>query len=364
MRVFLGIHEVCNITATYAAALQALGYDTLTAVARRNRYYPDSEYDVVLGESGQFWQRLFRWMPLVWKAISTCDLFIFTYVALTPSLIELPLLKWLGRRIVIVFWGSDVRYIDAFEEQMRARGVLDEYESFIRGVRMSGEEALRVKLSRVRMAEKYADLILSQPGYAQLQRRPYMRANIPLDLSRFQFQVPGRLRPLIVHAPSNPLIKGTDFIKTIMAELWQEGVEFDFHLVENMPNPELRRLLTSADIVVDELYGDTVGVLSTEGMATGNAVLTHYPLDFAGVPGDCPAVNITEKNLKVLLRKAIVDVAWRCDLAERGRRFVELHHDHLKVVGDILTWLESKDPTEYDFYPDTWNELATVLPKQ
>ena len=352
MRVFLGIHEVCNITSTYAKAFRALGYETLTAVAKRNRYYPDSQYDVVLGERGQFWQRLFRWIPLAWKAISTCDLFIFTYVALTPSLIELPLLKWLGKHVVIVFWGSDVRYIDAFEKQMQSMGVLDEYEPFIRGVRTLGEESLRVKLNRVRMAEKYADLILSQPGYAQLQTRPYMRANIPLDMSMFQYNVPGRKRPLIVHAPSNPLIKGTDFIKRTMDELQSEGVEFDFQPVENMPNPELRKLLTSADIVVDELYADTVGVLSTEGMATGNAVLTHYPADFAGVPKDCPAVNITEKNLKDILRNVILDVAWRCDLAERGRKFVETNNDSIKIVSDLLSYLEQGQTFRYDFYPD------------
>jgi len=363
MRIFLGIHEICNITSTYAKAFRALGYDTLTAVAKRNRYYPDSQYDVVLGDRGQNWQRLMRWFPLVWEAVSTCDLFVFTYVALTPSLIELPFLKRLGKRVVIVFWGSDIRYIDAFENQMQSLGILNEYEPFIRGVRMSREDPLYVKSNRVHMAEKYADLILSQPGYAQLQTRPYMRANIPLDISMFQYNVPGRIRPLIVHAPSNPLIKGTDFIKSIMDELRAEGVEFDFYPVENMPNPELRKLLTSADIVVDELYADTVGVLSTEGMATGNAVLTHYPADFAGVPQDCPAVNITEKNLKAVLRRTILDVTWRCDLAERGRKFVETHHDHEMVVSDILSWLRCLEGLKYDFYPDfhmgSWHQPSS-----
>jgi hypothetical protein len=180
-----------------------------------------------------------------------------------------------------------------------------------------------------------------------------------LDVSMFQYNVPGRTRPLVVHAPSNPLIKGTEFIKKTMDELRGEGIQFDFRLVKNMPNPELRKLLTSADILVDELYADTVGVLSTEGMATGNAVLTHYPADFAGVPKDCPAVNITEKNLKDVLRKTILDVAWRRDLAERGRKFVQTHHDHKKVVSDILLWLGQTNSLKYDFYPDFYLEYRT-----
>jgi glycosyltransferase involved in cell wall biosynthesis len=191
-----------------------------------------------------------------------------------------------------------------------------------------------------------------------------MRANIPLNISLYQYGVPGRRKPLIIHAPSNPLIKGTDFIKKTLDELREEGIEFDFHLVENMPNPELRKLLTSADIVVDELYGDTVGVLSTEGMATGNAVLTHYPADFAGVPDDCPAVNITERNLKDLLRRAILDMNWRRDLAEGGRKFVESHYDSIKVAGQILSWLEQVDDLSYDFYPDFHLEYATNTNRQ
>jgi hypothetical protein len=118
----------------------------------------------------------------------------------------------------------------------------------------------------------------------------------------------------------------------------------------------LRTLLTSSDIVVDELYADTVGVFSTEGMATGNAVLTHYPADFAGVPKDCPVVNIKENTLKDLLRRAILDVAWRCDLAERGRKFVETHNDSMKIVSDLLAYLEQGQNIKYDFYPDFYKK--------
>ncbi len=351
MRIFLGLHEVCNITYTYAKAFKALGHDTLTAVARRNPYYPDSCYDVVLGERGQVWRRLKRWVPLVWEAIATCDLFIFTYVGFTPWLTELPFLRVMGKKIVVVFWGSDAREINAFEEQMRSLGVLDEYEPFIRGVREQGGESLQVKLNRVRRAERYADLILSQPGYAQLQTKPYMRANVPLDLSLFHCNVLGRAKPLIVHAPSNPLTKGTGFIRKTLDELRAEGIEFDFQPVENMPNSELRALLSSADIVVDELYADTVGVFSSEGMATGNAVLTHYPAEFAGVPGECPVVNVNEKNLKESLRRVILNVSERCELAKRGREYVETYNDSLKIAGDLLSWLEHTSNLHYDFYP-------------
>jgi hypothetical protein len=351
MRIFLGLHEVCNITYTYAKAFKALGYETFTAVARQNPYYLDSSYDIVLGERGQIGQRLMRWFPLVYKAITTCDVFVFTFVGFTPWLIELPLLRAMGKKIVVVFWGSDAREINIFEEQMRGLGILDEYLPFIKGVREQRGEPLHTKLNRIRRAERYADLILSQPGYAQLQNRPYMRANVPLDLSLFNYHVPCRSKPLIIHAPSNPLIKGTNFIKRIINELAEEGMSFDFHLAENVPNSELRALLSSADIVVDELYADTVGVFSTEGMATGNAVLTHYPAKFAGVPGSCPAINVNEKNLKEQLRHVILNVEERHRFAQRGREYVETYNDSLRIVSDLMIWLENKDNLQYNFYP-------------
>ena len=212
------------------------------------------------------------------------------------------------------------------------------------------------------MAEKYSDLIITQPDTGQLLTRPYMRGNVPLDLSQYKFNVPSRIRPLVLHAPSVPEAKGTDIVLNVIKELKEEGLEFEFRLIEKMPNKELRDLLTDSDIVVDELYSATVGGLSAEAMATGNAVLVRYMSDYCKVPTGCPAINVNKFTLKDNLRQIILDIDRRKNLADLGRPYVENANDHIKICKDLLSWLEQKDTINYDFHPAFHKNLQ--IPEQ
>jgi hypothetical protein len=189
-----------------------------------------------------------------------------------------------------------------------------------------------------------------------------MRTHIPLDLAEYQFRVPSRISPLILHAPSVPAAKGTDIVIDVIRELREEGLKFEFRLIEKMPNRELRQLLTESDIVVDQLYSATVAGLSAEAMATGNAVLTRYMSDYCKVPPGCPAINTNKYTLKDNLREIILNVKRRKELAERGRPYVESANDHIKICQDLLTWLENKDRLDYDFYPTSFRQYQ--IPEQ
>jgi hypothetical protein len=214
----------------------------------------------------------------------------------------------------------------------------------------------------VKVAEKYSDLIISDPDCSQLQTRPYMRSNVPLDLSEYRFNVPCRKKPLILHAPSVPEAKGTDIIINVINELKEEGLEFEFQLIEKMPNRELRQLLTDSDIVIDQLYSATLGALSAEAMATGNAVFVRYMPDFSKIPPDCPAINVNVFTLKNNLRKIILDVDQRKSLANRGRTYAEIYNDHIKICRNLLTWLSQKDYINYGFQPTFYKNFH--LPKK
>jgi hypothetical protein len=189
-----------------------------------------------------------------------------------------------------------------------------------------------------------------------------MRGNVPLDLSQYKFNVPSRIRPLVLHAPSVPEAKGTDIVLNVIKELKEEGLEFEFRLIEKMPNKELRDLLTDSDIVVDELYSATVGGLSAEAMATGNAVLVRYMSDYCKVPAGCPAINVNKFTLKDNLRQIILDIDRRKNLADLGRPYVENANDHIKICKDLLSWLEQKDTINYDFHPAFHKNLQ--IPEQ
>ncbi len=163
--------------------------------------------------------------------------------------------------------------------------------------------------------------------------------------------------PLVIHAPSQRDVKGTPAVLAAVEQLKAEGVPFEFRLVENLSNEAVRQLLTEADIVVDQLYADTVATLALESMASGCAVLTRYAAEFTGVPPGCPAVNVNVNTLVDKLRQVIVDREMRRRLAEAGRPYVEANHDHVKVAQQILDWLQPGGIQQYDFTPTFYQQL-------
>ncbi|MCJ7624339.1 MAG: glycosyltransferase, partial [Anaerolineaceae bacterium] len=179
--------------------------------------------------------------------------------------------------------------------------------------------------------------------------------------------IPDRIEPLVLHAPSNRGIKGTDTILQAVEQLKLEGMSFDFRLIENIPNAELRNLLTESDILIDDIFSVTIGVLALEAMATGNAVLVRYLPNYSRVPPGCPAVNVSKDSLVDKLREVIIDRSLRSSLAQAGRPFVENHHDHVQIVQQIIGWLEPGGIQEYDFTPTFFEEhfqISSDLIKQ
>jgi glycosyltransferase involved in cell wall biosynthesis len=368
MRILVGLAEACNIIATYAKGFRALGLMAFSVVDTVKPLYSDSHYDRVLDRLAfHSWKNrglrrllkrvlmaFFRMVVFI-EALIRCDTFVLLFgISFLPWNLDYPILKLLRKRLVCVFLGSDVRYGPAYQVEMEMLGVGNDVQPFTKYVLGLRGVTYRTKMRTVRMAERYADLILSQPGFAQLQSRPYMRMNIPLDLSLFEFEIPRRDVPLVIHAPSNKDIKGTRFVFEAVERLRSSGVQFDFQLIEGLPNSELRNLLSRSDILVDELFSETVGTLSLEAMAAGNAVLVRYMAEYAGVPVSCPAQNVTMTTVEERLVRLVQDRNLRRGLAIEGRSFVEKHHDHVKVAHEILTWLLKLPDLEYDFEPTFW----------
>jgi len=366
MRIFIGLTDVANITHNYAKGFRALGHEVFTVVWSKSRFYADVDYNLVIDAGSSASSGFKRYLSIFLNLLKIiqglkCDLFILYAPAVLLTYLYYPILKLLGKKIITAFWGSDVRYWYAFAEEMKQLGAEDEVHPFFDYARTRSGGSYWDKLRTIKTAEKYSDVIISQPDCAQLQTKPYMRCNLPIDLSQFEFKIPGREKPLILHAPSVPEAKGTDVVMKIIDELKAEGLQFDFRLIQNMPNPELRKLLSESDIVVDELYAATVGGLSAEAMASGNAVLVRYMEDYCKVPKDCPAINTNKFNLKENLREMILNVEKRRQIADLGRPYVVSANDHVKICKALLEWLENKNNLEYDFYPEFYKTFSVPV---
>jgi glycosyltransferase involved in cell wall biosynthesis len=140
-------------------------------------------------------------------------------------------------------------------------------------------------------------------------------------------------RPLVVHAPSKKELKGTRFVRAAVEQLRQEGLSFDFKLIEGLPHTEAVEWYRRADIVVDQLLIGWYGVLAIEALALGKPVLTYVRDDlFRSFMPEIPVHNADPETVTDRLRELITDFELRRSLSARGRSFVEQVHDIRSVA--------------------------------
>lgn len=348
-----------------AEAFRALGYEADTALLGLNPFYADLPYDYLLYSELPFPKVVQQTShPLVryprgllnrtYRAIKRAgfpdflmeyDVYIFQYgESLLPGNRDFPLLKERGKKIISIFQGSDIRHWSAAEQIRKSLG-LEAYAAYRQG------NSLNQTLSKLRMAERYADVIFFQPSYGELAVRPYMHLYLAMNLDLYPHHVPGREVPVVVHAPSKREVKGTAEILATLDKLKGEGIGFTLKLLEGLPNEEVIRQLVDADVVVDELNEAHYGMLGLEGMATGCVVAGGNHPGLVPLPPDPPIMHLHPANVYGQLRRLLTDKRLRLELAAAGRPFVEKYHERSKVAQHMLGCLELVEAQEYDYYP-------------
>lgn len=363
-RIFLGTSDTASCLTALAHGFAANGCATTTMVTQKQVYTPHARYDVVRGRellmrydyesAPKIVRGVARRLDLKLSvALNTVaspsyirnhDVFVFIVEPWAPARVLFPLLKRLGKKVIVYYLGSDVRHVSALAQEYGA-DTSNWGTAFER-------EPLDPKVQRIRWAELYADLIYSVPDQAGLQIRPYRHARVPVEAD-IERHVPGRARPTIIHAPSRRDLKGTSFVVAAVEQLRAEGLAFDFQLLSGVPRKEVIAAIEKSDIVVDELILHGPGVLSAEGMFGGCAVATRIiepPFPFFSPPVCC----VTPETIKDRLRRLITDVPYRVELAARGTEWARTTFAPANIAAEILRALEGEDVPQYvpRFYLD------------
>ena len=356
LRVLLGATEVVRQIHDLANGFRSLGHEATTVVGSLNRFYTDLHYDVVatpqtraqpaagdpfpsrLGRAAYYRLGSGLAKGRLLPPLARFDVYLFQFgTSLMPANRDYPLIKRSGAKLVCNFLGSDIRHWSA-TEPARAAVNLASYDAY------RDSFSLEAKLRPLRMAELYADALFFQPSYGELAIRPYNHLYLAVDIESYEATVPDREVPRLVHAPSNRALKGTTEIIACLQRLRDEGLRFELRLLENLPNRQVLRELTEADVLVDELNESNYGMLSLEAMASGCAVAAGNRPDIVPIPPRRPVLHLSPENLYRQLRELITNRALRLDLARQGLRFVRDHHQHSEVASDVLSKLRSPRP--------------------
>jgi len=324
LRVLHAPYAVAGQAPQLAAAERELGLDSISVAltgsgARRElqrwRLLGRAlrESDVVHFNFGSTF--LPRWWPSTHHGVRA----LYGAYARTVELRDLDWLRRAGKAVFVTFQGDDVRTAEAVRARTGYAAWIDDYYD------PRDDERKRRAAQRFAAADGLfalnPDLLALVPAasflpYASVDLRAYARAPLPRNTT-----------PVVVHAPTDRRVKGTEHV------LGARG-DFELRLVESATRAEVRGALEAADVYVDQLVLGWYGGTAVEAMALGRPVIAYlHDDDLARIPPemrrDLPIVRTTAATLVDAVEDALER---REELAERGRAFVERWHDPLAVA--------------------------------
>lgn len=361
MKVLIGTNNIAGLINQYKSGFESQGHQVTTAVVNDiNKFYSfNFDYDLTklyfenlfkeinkwhlhrrIIRKFRFEINYFRYKRFVKKLIDDHDLILILWQPFLKNCFDLKYARKRNKKIISLFVGSDVRYYDAFSQEFNVNNW-----SFPEVFKVTN---IKNYLSYIRNCEKFADLIYSVPDQSGIQLRPYYHLQIPLDINKFSFCIPKNEIPILVHAPSQPFLKGTDIIEETLNQLRNEGLKFEYIRVKDLSNDELIRILSKADILVDEIVFHGPGILSFEAMLSGCAVATKF-LETSPKTFKPPVCNINSENIYEKLKELISNKEQIIRLAEEARKYAIQNNSHISIVKNLLKDLEIK--REFDYEP-------------
>ena len=250
---------------------------------------------------------------------------------------DLPLLRLLNKVIVMTYQGDDARQGDYCRKnyEISPAAYVDYYTA----------ESDAWKRRSIRRVARYADRIYAlNPDLLHVLPKtarflPYANVDptawIPTANTANDV-------PVVLHAPSDRTVKGTNFLLQAVDRLKSEGIRFELMLVENIEHNEARRLYERADLVVDQLVTGWYGGFAVEAMCLGKPVVSYIRReDLTALPSelvdDLPIIEATPATIAGVLRGLLTERRGQLpELGRRARRFAEKWHDPRKVAAETV----------------------------
>jgi glycosyltransferase involved in cell wall biosynthesis len=312
-------------------AERKLGLTSDVAVFTPSGYGYGFDIDIRARPTDPLWRQFGRRLSFLRRAVDAYDIFHFNFGQTILSIRrfgrvvdELAWLRRRGKTILFTYQGSDVRPSDHCPCERPECRQLDRYRRLAAG---------RALLYADRVFYQNPDLRQWLPGASFL---PYAAVD-PSELRVEPF--PEREEIVVVHAPTDRVIKGTQYVIEAVDMLRSEGVPIRLDLVEGVSREVALERLASADLLVDQLMLGWYGTVAVEAMALGRPVMAYIHEDEPEdnpFGAELPVVRTSAATLVDDLGAVAADRARLRELGVAGRRFVEQHHDPQQIARAAL----------------------------
>lgn len=337
-KILIAGHEIGGQMKLLAEAMRRRGL--MAHSAAFNNDFRKFENDIYINPKGL--GGVFRKFAFFLRALYCYDVFYFFWGVSLLNIwrfhnLDLPVIKFLGKKIVIHFRGTDVVNIQYYKNLLanRIRAEIDHK------IPRSRPDQIR----KIKIWEKYADHILvSTPDLLFVSPRALLFPQIIRtsdwaihQKKTYTFEKEVVIR--IAHAPTRRLTKGTDTVIEVVQALKEDGYNIELVLIENVPYKEMQPLLAQCDIGIDQLVHGWYGKIAVEMMALGLPVICFIDDNLRKPENDLPLINADISSLKRVLRDTISNPALRQQAGEKGIKYVQTHHDADTEADKLLRML-------------------------
>lgn len=170
---------------------------------------------------------------------------------------------------------------------------------------------------------------------------------VVVDVARWQAETPPRQRPrpVVMHVPSSPQMKGTTLIADTIQRLDSDRT-IDLKLTTGVASASMPALVATSDIVLDQFRLGSYGAAAIEAMAAGRVVVGHVlesvrsaVFDRTGVP--LPIVEATPDTLEQVLLELVADRERMARVSAESAEFVRIAHSGQLSARTLLkNWIE------------------------
>jgi len=304
-KIIIGVSEIANILYN----MKSLFNDKCIIVCKNsNVFYKKNHYDIDLSRKGKLLKCLYSsyyFGKLAKNAI--CFIYLWTDGFLINRENDFKFLKKKNIPIVYNFLGDDIRSRKLYLDYCKSIN-FNTYVEYNQPEYFLSDSYDKEKKQLAEQADKYGTIIFSHKidQYSYIKSNQYFFPPL-INNSIFYFN-PDKFnnKPLnILHAPSSPVIKGTQIVRSVIKALQNEGYIFNYIELIDKPHEEVIEELKKSHIVLNQFYAFIPGIFGLEAMATGNAVLMsakadQFPYPFNKVWFETDDWQVY-KNLKYLL---------------------------------------------------------------
>jgi glycosyltransferase involved in cell wall biosynthesis len=333
MKILHGTVEIAGQAALSAHGLRETGYEAACFFTPHPFGYTLAPDFAPRGS-----HRVLRQLSRAWsfgRFAREYDVFHFhygrTFLPEALKYLDAKVLKRAGRRVIVEFWGSDVRLPSV--EMSRNPHYVNSYKEEDETNQARMREWAKVTDGNVIVSDHAFDAFL-QPFFPHIHV-----VGQRIDTVQVQPVYPRRDAkvPVVVHAPSQREGKGTKFVRSAVERLKSRGLNFEYVEVHGRTQREAVEIYKRADLIVDQLCFGSHGVFAVEAMTLGKPVICYtLPELVPTYPDGFPLINANPDTFESVLEDWLHRPQDRHHLGVQSREYAERVHDCRVVASRLI----------------------------